>query len=1166
MSPKSVARKARNGRKTPNPPEVQEQLRYLTPEQIRQLPSNCDLPKCKEYRILMDHMDNCKHGDHCKVKGCAFVNQYFAHFHQCIDDECKVCSLVRAEFGSAELTYGPTPFSKTWQETVPDFVRHEFAFKVFSIILCLDSPAYEPPPLPKDLHDSVLHDLVDAEETYFKTSGSKKEYGFFTASHYYKYRLMRNRAFSFALRERCHGMHKRTVALRHSMLRVWYLIDGHKDSHWFYVPVPDDLNVAPHYYKIISDPMDLTTLRRNIDNGKYECLRAFFNDVWLIFENARHYNTDESDVHIATFEMLKHLGPLANKMLTSMGYCCGEHRTYPPSIILCHSAKGCAIKPREYYWFYDEPCFHPVTGKPTMPRRYRFCDTCYTHAVKSGDRLIAGSDLAVPYGGTPTELDPKKFVMINNVRPRREPMVQCLSCNKLSHSVCVSHIKPMFPGGFLCPPCTRKITGMDYKITKMSNRLPHCNISKYIETRVNDFIKEELDKDPKADFEKSRIAIRMLCNSVHEVEVKPRIRSQYPSLPDKIPYRSKAIFAFQMVNGREICFFGMHVQEYGDVPGPNRHRVYISYLDSVHYFEPRNLRTRVYYMMILSYLENCTERGFRTAHIWACPPSTGDDYIFNGHPSEQKMPKTKQLQDWYQKMAAFGMERKLIVSYKHLSEYVVEHGIRTMAEMPYFEGDFWVNHMEEIIEECEKREIKQQQQLAKDLERLEKQSTPVADLFPMVNPLSPYRKNSKSRPAASSASTAKRRCLSHRQQTLQEIIEERFSAAVKKNRDNFFCFTLIPEDEPNKVQTVPFMDTDPLLPSEFMDGRDAFLAKCRENSWVFSTPRHTHYSTLQMCHTLMNQAPLVVHYTCNGCGKDPAWHCLTCDDFDVCNTCPQTHPHPLEMLATLNDLEEVAARRRERDHFMFLGKQALPHALACRNTSDCEFPLCSTAKKMQSHWMSCAIKLKDCISCRLYCGRVMLHHLSECQSDECVVPDCRRRRQGHPASRLLELERAHFEREVSYEAVKKKCMDCTRSYSGTRNLMPPPPIPLRQQPHRAVKRVMSDGDAHQSAVGRTVPQRVMSLPSNVVQEGRSRPQLMLDNTQAPSRQVPNASNVYMEQHSTPSTSNWSESPGPSSQTRGYYQSAGPTSPTLPPNVRIVKRTRPPDEGGRGPGF
>jgi len=55
---------------------------------------------------------------------------------------------------------------------------------------------------------------------------------------------------------------------------------------------------------------------------------------------------------------------------------------------------------------------------------------------------------------------------------------------------------------------------------------------------------------------------------------------------------------------------------------------------------------------------------YTMAHIWACPPSEGDDYIFHCHPAEQKIPKPKRLQEWYKKMLDKGMVERIVLDYK----------------------------------------------------------------------------------------------------------------------------------------------------------------------------------------------------------------------------------------------------------------------------------------------------------------------------------------------------------------------------------------------------------------------------------------------------------------------------------------------------------------------
>jgi len=51
-------------------------------------------------------------------------------------------------------------------------------------------------------------------------------------------------------------------------------------------------------------------------------------------------------------------------------------------------------------------------------------------------------------------------------------------------------------------------------------------------------------------------------------------------------------------------------------------------------------------------------------HIWACPPSEGDDYIFHCHPSDMKIPKPKRLQEWYKKMLDKAIIERVVLDYK----------------------------------------------------------------------------------------------------------------------------------------------------------------------------------------------------------------------------------------------------------------------------------------------------------------------------------------------------------------------------------------------------------------------------------------------------------------------------------------------------------------------
>lgn len=58
----------------------------------------------------------------------------------------------------------------------------------------------------------------------------------------------------------------------------------------------------------------------------------------------------------------------------------------------------------------------------------------------------------------------------------------------------------------------------------------------------------------------------------------------------------------------------------------------------------------ILYDWFAGYFDFVKQLGYNWGHIWACPPSEGDDYIFHAHPTDQKVPKPKRLQEWYRKM------------------------------------------------------------------------------------------------------------------------------------------------------------------------------------------------------------------------------------------------------------------------------------------------------------------------------------------------------------------------------------------------------------------------------------------------------------------------------------------------------------------------------------
>lgn len=238
------------------------------------------------------------------------------------------------------------------------------------------------------------------------------------------------------------------------------------------------------------------------------------------------------------------------------------------------------------------------------------------------------------------------------------------------------------PKQYKCVQCSQMRKASQYT----TNTLPKTELSSHVETRVGNFLKAQ--NAPNVGI-KIRVVSSSDCNLVMMPEMQQIFENSH-----NYKYRSKTVLAFFEEADKECCFFAMFVQEYGaDCPSPNTRSVYISYIDSVNLFSMKQHRTSIYQEIILGYMEHIKIRGYKSVHLWACPPSKGIDYIFYCHPDSQKYPSQYRLEQWYHAVFQKGKIDGVIEDYKNIDANEFE----TANDLPYFAGDFWPHYLEDVI-------------------------------------------------------------------------------------------------------------------------------------------------------------------------------------------------------------------------------------------------------------------------------------------------------------------------------------------------------------------------------------------------------------------------------------------------------------------------------------
>jgi E1A/CREB-binding protein len=519
-----------------------------------------------------------------------------------------------------------------------------------------------------------------------------------------------------------------------------------------------------------------------------------------------------------------------------------------------------------------------------------------------------------------------------------------------------------------------------------------------------------------------------------EVRDLMKARYSYKDYPEEFPFRCKCIVVFQHLDGVDVVLFALYVYEHGDDnPAPNKKCVYISYLDSVHFMRPRKLRTFVYHEILIAYLDYVRRLGFVTAHIWACPPLKGDDYIFYAKPEDQKTPRDSRLRQWYIDMLEECQRRSICGKVTNMYDHYFANEKLDATAVPYLEGDYFPGEAENIIKALDegvnkkgagngkKKKVKVTKAKgagtrSSGMDECALLDSGLIDIKSLDRDQVMVKLGEMIYPMKESFIVAFLNCPGALEENLivpDSIERARLEYAAKGDgdlagskrdaigsiRDAYGTTEL-----ERKEETIKVLDDDAEdLDCEFLNNRQAFLNLCRGNHYQFDELRRSkHTSMMVLWHLHNRDAPKFVQQ-CFACGREilsgKRYHCKICPEYDLCQDCycdPKANrgacTHQLQGIAVEPDSGNERggmneAERKARQRTIMLHVQLVEHASRC-NSKACSSVNCLKMKGHFRHASVCTIKAQG--GCRL-CKRIsalIRFHAQKCKDPRCPVPQC----------------------------------------------------------------------------------------------------------------------------------------------------------------------------------
>ncbi|GBG25890.1 Histone acetyltransferase HAC1 [Hondaea fermentalgiana] len=490
-------------------------------------------------------------------------------------------------------------------------------------------------------------------------------------------------------------------------------------AYIFRKPVDPVAMGIPDYFEVIKRPMDLSTIKRQLEVNYYKTMRSFKEDVLLVYNNAILYNPESQDgfgVREIAQEYAQIFIEDYNKLLCRLKakeaskrsnaeacrLCGGGQYLFEPPVYFCNH---CKQKVRRGANFYMSP-----------DNKLAWCSGCYSN-FRGQVELDDGA-----------KVEKSALKKKENTEDTEESWVQCNRCCRWYHQICA-----MFNGrssvgkasSYFCPICILR----HFDETKRDRIPPQISLARGKGLRAKD-----LPRTKFSDFIESKLAGRILFERKREAKKRgltlcdvpepgaftvrvvlhkdtalvPRgnlartYKGEPHKYPESFPHRVKCVLLFQSIDGLDVLVFALYTQSFGsEAPAPNARTLYIAYLDSVFYMEPRFLRTPLYQELLLAAIEYEKRRGITKTFIWACPPMAGDDYILYCHPREQKTQKVDMLRAWYWRLLEDARKRGIVCSVDNLYDGYLRR-LCSLPGVPNFEGDYWPGLAEQHIMDLEK--------------------------------------------------------------------------------------------------------------------------------------------------------------------------------------------------------------------------------------------------------------------------------------------------------------------------------------------------------------------------------------------------------------------------------------------------------------------------------